>query len=232
MRYVLRTFNNVNAMCSQLVVRQLRSFANSVRQLGSSVGILSSSYRLRERLLLILHLFRLNAADLFPRKVQKKDRDLVFNPHMRRLRKKQSASTHVAVPALKEDIDVEHFPEELEGFAADIITFLECLNEFPEFTDENINASIISLEGDLKYWASCLKAYEGRYLLSLFTVTDFTAIHTGQFRYPAVQRYLHDLTAEMGEHLDSIIASLDGFIEIGASLSRITLCACRSLTAT
>lgn len=30
-----------------------------------------------------------------------------------------------------------------------------------------------------------------------------------------MQRYLHDLTSEMGEHLDSITASLSVFIEIG-----------------
>ncbi len=36
----------------------------------------------------------------------------------------------------------------------------------------------------------------------------------GQFKYPAVQRYLHDLTSEMGEHLDSITTSLSVFIEI------------------
>lgn len=39
----------------------------------------------------------------------------------------------------------------------------------------------------------------------------------GQFKYPAVQRYLHDLTSEMGEHLDNITAALSVFIEIGAS---------------
>lgn len=38
----------------------------------------------------------------------------------------------------------------------------------------------------------------------------------GQFKYPAVQRYLHDLTTEMGEHLDNITAALSVFIEIGA----------------
>ena len=30
-----------------------------------------------------------------------------------------------------------------------MITFLNCLNEFPEFTDEAVNASIKSFEGDL-----------------------------------------------------------------------------------
>lgn len=34
--------------------------------------------------------------------------------------------------------------------AKDVMTFLDCLNEFPEFTDEAVNACIVSLEGDLK----------------------------------------------------------------------------------
>ena len=41
----------------------------------------------------------------------------------------------------------------------------------------------------------------------------------GQFKYPAVQRYVHDLTGEMGEHLDSIASSLSMFIEIGSFLT-------------
>lgn len=39
--------------------------------------------------------------------------------------------------------------------------------------------------------------------------------HTGQFKYPAVQRYIHDLTAEMGSHIDSITSTLLLFIEVG-----------------
>ena len=35
-------------------------------------------------------------------------------------------------------------------FAQDVTTFLDCLNEFPEFTDEAVNAAILALEGDLK----------------------------------------------------------------------------------
>lgn len=36
--------------------------------MGSSVGILSSAFHLRERLAYVLFLFRKNAANLFPRK--------------------------------------------------------------------------------------------------------------------------------------------------------------------
>jgi WD repeat-containing protein 26 len=39
-----------------------------------------------------------------------------------------------------------------------------------------------------------------------------------QFRYPAVQRYIHDITGEMGDHLDSITSTLSMFIEIGMLL--------------
>lgn len=41
------------------------------------------------------------------------------------------------------------------------------------------------------------------------------ALYSGQFKYPAVQRYLHDLSSEMGDHLDSITSSLTMFLEIG-----------------
>ncbi|TCD66908.1 hypothetical protein EIP91_000747 [Steccherinum ochraceum] len=184
--------------------RELRNFANAARQLGSSVGILSSAFHLRERLAQILFLFRENAADLFPRKITREPREAVFNPAIRKLRKRSrdGASTQIVNTSALEDIDCQMFPEQLKLFAEDVTTFLECLNEFPEFTDEAVNSSIMSLDGDLKYWASCLKVYEG------------------QFKYPAVQRYLHDLTSEMGEHLDSINSSLSIFIEVGVPTIR------------
>ncbi|KAI0948106.1 hypothetical protein AcW1_009704 [Taiwanofungus camphoratus] len=183
---------------------QLRNFAQAARQLGSSVGILSSSFHLRERLAQILWLFRENAADLFPRKVVRQPREMLVDTSVRHWKKskRHKALPHVTNPTVGDDLDAEDFPRQLQLFAHDVTTFLDCLNEFPEFTDEAVNASILSLEGDLRYWASCLKAYEG------------------QFKYPAVQRYLHDLTSEMGEHLDSITSSLSIFVEIGVPTIR------------
>jgi hypothetical protein len=49
-----------------------------------------------------------------------------------------------------EQLDPECFPEQLEALAREVTTFLDTLNEFPEFTDEVVNASILSFEGDLK----------------------------------------------------------------------------------
>jgi hypothetical protein len=47
-------------------------------------------------------------------------------------------------------LDLEDFPQQLELFASDLSTFLYSLNEFPEFTDKAVDASIIAFEDDLK----------------------------------------------------------------------------------
>ncbi|KAF9233428.1 hypothetical protein BU15DRAFT_53925 [Melanogaster broomeanus] len=193
--------------------KELRNFANAARQLGSSVGILSTAFRLRERIARVLFLFRENAADLFPRKVARQQRETLVNPNvMEKRRRKNKAAreggeTPGSPPASNRPnaddfLDIALFPEHLEAFAADVVAFLNCLNEFPEFTDEAMNTSIRAFEGDLKYWACCLDTYKG------------------QFKYPAVQRYIHDLTSEMGEHIDSITSTLIMFIEVGVPTIR------------
>ncbi|KIJ61612.1 hypothetical protein HYDPIDRAFT_31215 [Hydnomerulius pinastri MD-312] len=214
--------------------KELRNFANAARQLGSSVGILSTAFRLRERLARVLFLFRDNAADLFPRKVARQPRETLVNPNVMEKRRRKnktregawggfgegasinpsinlgstspptSSSQHpnAVRPFADSDLEAERFPEHFEAFAADVVAFLNCLNEFPEFTDEAVNASIRAFEGDLKYWACCLNTYKG------------------QFKYPAVQRYIHDLTSEMGEHIDSITSTLSMFIEVGVPTIR------------
>jgi hypothetical protein len=67
-----------------------------------------------------------------------------------RRRKQKSAKTHYLKPTVDDSLDPESFPEQLEQLAIDVTTFLNCLNEFPEFTDEAVNVSILSFEGDLK----------------------------------------------------------------------------------
>lgn len=130
----------------------MRNFANAARQLGSSVGILSSSYHLRGRLAQILYLFRENAADLFPRKVSRQSRESITSTSTSHFRKgkRHRAPPHVHNPIVMEKLEPEDFPEQLQMFAQDVTTFLDCLNEFPEFTDEAVNSAILALEGDLK----------------------------------------------------------------------------------
>ncbi|KAF8903319.1 hypothetical protein CPB84DRAFT_1728396 [Gymnopilus junonius] len=189
--------------------KELRNFANAARQLGSSVAILSSAFHLRDRLAQLLFLYHENAANLFPRKIAHIARDgNVDSPTASRRKRafirrvKGKAQLHIPRPTVAENLDPESFPEQLEQLAKEVTNFLRCLNEFPEFTDEAVNASILSFEGDLNYWSSCLKEY------------------TGQFRYPAVQRYVHDLSSEMGAHIDELTSSLSMFIEVGVPTIR------------
>lgn len=70
---------------------------------------------------------------------------------------KHKAPPHVARPTVNENLDPEFFPEQLDALATDVTTFLNCLNEFPEFTDEAVNASILSFEGDLRVHSSFLR---------------------------------------------------------------------------
>ncbi|KDR80328.1 hypothetical protein GALMADRAFT_242702 [Galerina marginata CBS 339.88] len=188
--------------------KELRNFANAARQLGSSVAILSSAFHLRDRLAQLLFLYHENAADLFPLKISHIAPQTNFgSPTASKRRRafrrvKGKAQLHIPRPAVAENLDPETFPEQLEHLAKEVTTFLRCLNEFPEFTDEAVNASILSFEGDLNYWASCLKEY------------------AGQFRYAAVQRYIHDLSSEMGAHIDELTSSLSMFIEVGVPTIR------------
>ncbi|RXW12918.1 hypothetical protein EST38_g12933 [Candolleomyces aberdarensis] len=183
--------------------KELRNFTNASRLLGSSVAILSSGFRLRERLVELLFFYRENAADLFPLKVSHVVHDSVSpyihhrGQHKSESRKWGKAHLHVSKPTFSENLDPEDVIDALQSLAKEFKTFLDCLNEFPEFTDEAVNASILSFEGDLRYQSSCLREY------------------TGQFRNPAVQRYIHELSQEMGDHINCITSSLCMFIEVG-----------------
>ncbi|EDR03728.1 uncharacterized protein LACBIDRAFT_331253 [Laccaria bicolor S238N-H82] len=187
--------NIPNNPVSRTTETSLRNFANAARRLGSSVAIISSAYRLRERLAQILYLYQENAADLFPQKIAHISRESIteFRAPERRTRRgrrrRGKAPLHVLRPAVTEHLDLECFPEQLEALAREVTAFLDTLNEFLEFPDKAVNASILSFEG--------------------------------QFRYPAVQQiiqYIYDLTDEMGEHIDGITSSLCMFIDVGVPI--------------
>ncbi|KAF5368997.1 hypothetical protein D9758_002841 [Tetrapyrgos nigripes] len=197
--------------CVNNLDTELRNFSNATRQLGSSAAILSSAFHLRTRLAQVKFLYRENAANLFPRKISHAGlpNNSTSNPEKRRrkipyMSVRHRAMPHVARPVVtvSDNLDLEDFPEQFEKLAVEVTTFVNRLNEFPEFTDEAVNASISSFEGDLKYWASCLKEYEG------------------QFRYPAIQRYVQDLTAEITEHIENITDTISIFVEVGVPTIR------------
>ncbi|KAG6908172.1 hypothetical protein DXG01_005872 [Tephrocybe rancida] len=112
------------------------------------------------------------------------------------------APRHIAQPKVDETLDLREFPKQLKQLAEDVSTFLNCLNEFPEFTDEAVNATIRSFEGDLQYWSSCLKD------------------HTELIYTSSTRRYLHDLSMEMGNHIEAFGSALSVFVEIGVPTIR------------
>ena len=128
----------------------------------------------------VLYLFHENAADLFLRKVPHQDTfahpnniPLKTRPH------RPKPPPNVRTLVIAQDLDPEDFPWKMSRFAEDITAFLEYLNEFLEFTDEVVIASISAFQVDLKvcldlpprlfslmlvvaqYWASCLGQYAG-----------------------------------------------------------------------
>ncbi|KAG8932387.1 hypothetical protein FRC00_014650 [Tulasnella sp. 408] len=152
-------FNQFNKHVRQ-VDEQLLNFGNAVRPLGSSAGLISSSYNLRARLHQILHLFRENASEAFPNKIKKEPAEPLRPLSSRKKRAKLRRAEFQPRLTLMTS-DLEKFPEEFEELARDLVTFLHFLHDIPEFRDEGLDASVLSFEGDLKYWASCLREFEG-----------------------------------------------------------------------
>lgn len=176
---------------------ELCNFENAARHLGSSVGILSSASKLRKRLTNILFLIRENAASLFPRRVIRHSREALLNPDAMDGDRRRAAWRRRRPLPLDDNLQPDTLPYHLGNFADDVKNFVKCLNEFPEFDDVAVNQSMMEFEGNLRYWATHLNEY------------------TNQFRSAAVQRYVHDLTSEIGYHIDNVTVTLAMFIEIG-----------------
>ncbi|CAE6502280.1 unnamed protein product [Rhizoctonia solani] len=190
-------------VCARNLDLKLQSFADAVRQLGSSAGLLNSAYRLRARLRQIQYFFRENAAQLFDtishapnvgsqsynsRKGGKVPRNMVIGPE-----KNTRWST-----------EIEDLPDELENLAKDLDVFSRRLSNVPEFTDETVNTSIHAFEGDLRYRASCLREFQG------------------QLKFVAVARYINDLTEDLGGHMESMKDLLNTFIDVGVPTIRFS----------
>lgn len=114
---------------------------------------------MRARLSQLLHLFLLNAAELFD-DVHKKPAEPLWRSTRSRVKGKRATAEKIR-PTLAIKSDPEAMPDELELLADDLNTFVECLNQIPEFNDEAVNAYVVSFQNDLKYWSSCLRDFEG-----------------------------------------------------------------------
>ena len=97
----------------------------------------------------------MNASDLFPRLIKAppppNDDPVIPMPvDNKRHNPKVRLQAQFNEPAVLSRVDLEDFPEQFAMFAEDIMNFLDCLNEFPEFIDEAMNSSINSFAHDLK----------------------------------------------------------------------------------
>ncbi|EUC53566.1 WD repeat protein, putative [Rhizoctonia solani AG-3 Rhs1AP] len=190
---IFRAFDN---HVSSLDYR-LQSFANAVRQLGSSVGLLNATYYLRGSLIQIEYLFRENATDLF------KLADETQRNRESRDAPPKGSGVHTGMrPQFKPLKEIEKLPEEMDKLAQQIHVFVNRLNDIPEFTDELVNASFVSFASDLRYRASCLREFQG------------------QLKTTALQRYINDLSTDIITHMESMNEALKNFVEVGVPTIR------------
>ncbi len=128
----------------------LQTFTNAVGQLGSSVAILSSADDLRDCLTELLKSFRSNAVLLF----QGSDKEPADIPKLKRF------ASRYHRPGKVEDLPAT-IPGQMDSLGSNPKSFVQCLNQIPEFTDQAVNASTALFRDDLVYWGSCLKEHEG-----------------------------------------------------------------------
>jgi len=128
----------------------LREFRNATFELGSSIGLLSSAHRLRQRLFVVLHLFRENARSLFPKYIKPKPKVLDVPAPRKPTRTGGLKAATVYRPTMDGEQDAEALPKEMGLLAQDVMGFLHFFEEFPEFRDEAVNASITAFQNDLK----------------------------------------------------------------------------------
>ncbi|KAH7322143.1 hypothetical protein B0J17DRAFT_633508 [Rhizoctonia solani] len=145
-----RTYSNTEGIekfrafddCISLLVLKLQTFANAVRQLASSAGLLNATNYLRCRLPRVQRQFQDNASMLFD--IITRTTDVIVNSsngHRRRANSKRQ-STGEALRQNAQPIEISTFP---------IHT-----------THGAVNVSVTAFAKDLRYRASCLKEFEDR----------------------------------------------------------------------
>ncbi|KAF8322776.1 uncharacterized protein EI90DRAFT_3130876 [Cantharellus anzutake] len=176
--------------------KKLQNFTNALGAIGSSAALQLAADDFRDLLTHLSRLFRKNAYKLFG----DIDQDQAHAAEDRRSRAYGRGQRRFSV--LSDDQETAH--AQLGLLADNLDIFLSCLNEIPKFTDQAVNTSVKLFQRDLRYWGSCLKVYEK------------------QYHAPFVRLYLNDISAEIGEHLDSVSAAITVFIEFGIPTIKFT----------
>ncbi|KDQ56958.1 hypothetical protein JAAARDRAFT_78863 [Jaapia argillacea MUCL 33604] len=181
--------------------KELATLANDALRMGSGAQIYRYSRRLRRALDQVMFFFHLNAAELFHFS-QSARPDPADRPQFLTANSQEAVWEKLKDPCpspLSTYVDGESASRILSGFADDLYAFFVCLDEFQAYhDDEEVNYALRCYEKDLKYWASFLQYNED---------PDDSD--------PAVRRLLHDLTADLGDHAQSLAACLQFFITSG-----------------
>ena len=98
----------------------------------------------------MLHLFRENAESLFPKYIRPKPEPLDALAPRKSTKAGGPKAAILRRPTTNVVQDAEDLPKEIAHLAQDVMTFLHHLEEFPEFVDEAVNASITAFQHDLK----------------------------------------------------------------------------------
>ncbi|CAE6417437.1 unnamed protein product [Rhizoctonia solani] len=214
-----RTYSNTEGIekfrafdeCISLLMLKLDTFANAVRQLASSAGILNATNHLRWRLPRIQRLFQDNASGLFdiiPRATDGAAGS--SNAHRHRTASKRR-NTGESMRRDPQPTEINTFPDELELLAKDLEAFVHHLIDVPEFTDESVhttheavNVSAIAFAKDLRYRASCLKEFEDRLLEN----------------DPVISSHINEFTEDLVSHAVCVRDALNAFIEVGVPAIR------------
>ncbi|GJE84621.1 WD40 repeat-like protein [Phanerochaete sordida] len=201
---------------------KLRQLSNAARKLGSSVGILSASFRLCERLSRVLFLFSENATVLFPHRVHQRRRELQVDRYwnfkrQRRYRRRNRLLNLVSRLSNGQDqqLTARDLPAELHALAADITRLLDCFGQYPEFLDEVPEQT---LEEDIESWASYLSSFDG--MVIFYSVTLQLSVSLDDIETAAVRKYVHDLSITLGYRLHHIASFIPRFIELGVPTIR------------
>ncbi|KAG8946864.1 hypothetical protein FRC03_001246 [Tulasnella sp. 419] len=184
---------------------ELSSLTNDVHPLGPTASLIRSLYDLRKSLHQVHSLFRKNAITISPSVVQKTEPLSLEAIVLRKGFSDPWNLVKVPVLMIEDDVsvpDLETFPEQMKHLAQCIESFLEFLQDIPEFTDENLANCIQTAQADLKYWASCLADHKEQAKLSA----------------PAVQRYIsYELSDGMEELTRGFVEALRVFRQNGIS---------------
>ncbi|KDN45838.1 hypothetical protein RSAG8_04671, partial [Rhizoctonia solani AG-8 WAC10335] len=190
---------------------KLQRFANAIRWLGSSVGLLDATVHIQERLPQILDLFQDNASRLFDTGVAPYTPDVKVNPFKRYRRRSSLVGSVIRDSTISDPqtLHINQLPGKLKSLADALRMFVDRLNDVPEFVDKAVhtthrpvNEAFQAFADDLTYCADCLSDFENK-------LSNIASV-----------RHINELTDDLSSQVNHVSNALNGFIEEGVPAIR------------